>query len=246
MYCTVLKYLQTKYGSVVPTTMTKKDAVTMGIPYPMPPSWLKKYGATELIQDQVWKMIHDVEIAARAKTDAHRIEITSGQLARLAAEWPDAIHGDEFFSGALTGNEAVASRKAQKKAANKAARARTRADRRACFGSREPAAIPEKLRPSVCVTVKIEQTVTPKKWVYDGFYETREWRELRYKALVKYGPTCQCCGATRGNGVVIHVDHIKPRSKFPKLQLELSNMQILCADCNLGKSNKDATDWRGI
>lgn len=42
----------------------------------------------------------------------------------------------------------------------------------------------------------------------------------------------------------IHVDHIKPRSKFPELSLVQSNLQILCADCNLGKSNKDQTDWR--
>ena len=77
-----------------------------------------------------------------------------------------------------------------------------------------------------------------------SFYESREWRELRYKALVKYGPVCQCCGASRATGAVIHVDHIKPRSKFPERMLSLDNLQILCADCNLGKSNKDDTDWR--
>lgn len=78
----------------------------------------------------------------------------------------------------------------------------------------------------------------------DGFYESREWRELRYKALVMHGAQCQCCGATRGDGAKLHVDHIKPRSKFPELRLDLSNLQILCEDCNLGKSNKDQTDWR--
>lgn len=80
----------------------------------------------------------------------------------------------------------------------------------------------------------------------DGFYESREWRELRYKALVLHGATCQCCGTSRKDGARLHVDHIKPRSKFPKLQLDLSNLQVLCEDCNLGKSNKDSTDWRGL
>lgn len=78
----------------------------------------------------------------------------------------------------------------------------------------------------------------------DGFYVSREWRDVRYKALVKHGAVCQCCGSSRADGKKLHVDHIKPRSKFPELQLELSNLQILCEDCNLGKSNKDATDWR--
>lgn len=54
-----------------------------------------------------------------------------------------------------------------------------------------------------------------------------------------------CCGANPSDGVKMHVDHIKPRSKFPELALVLDNLQILCEDCNLGKSNKDETDWRG-
>lgn len=77
-----------------------------------------------------------------------------------------------------------------------------------------------------------------------SFYASREWRDLRYKALELHGATCQCCGATRGKGVRMHVDHIKPRSLFPELALVLTNLQILCEACNLGKSNKFSTDWR--
>lgn len=73
------------------------------------------------------------------------------------------------------------------------------------------------------------------------FYRSGTWLELRMKAILKYGRTCHCCGAT---GKVIHVDHIKPRSKYPKLALELDNLQILCVDCNLGKGAWDETDWR--
>lgn len=71
-----------------------------------------------------------------------------------------------------------------------------------------------------------------------------EWRTLRMKVLVKYGATCMCCGATKDDGVKIHVDHIKPRSKFPKLALVEDNLQVLCDVCNQGKSNIDMTDWR--
>lgn len=73
------------------------------------------------------------------------------------------------------------------------------------------------------------------------FYDTIQWQKLRYKAIKLYGKTCHCCGASE---VEIHVDHIKPRSKYPQLELEINNLQILCRACNLGKSNTDAIDWR--
>ena len=82
-----------------------------------------------------------------------------------------------------------------------------------------------------------------KKRKEKGFYFTSEWRELRYKALLLHGRKCMCCGAAPPY-VTLHVDHIKPRSKHPELQLDISNLQVLCEDCNLGKSNKDKTDFR--
>lgn len=80
----------------------------------------------------------------------------------------------------------------------------------------------------------------------DDFYETREWRELRYQALKANNGACQCCGRSPAHGVVLHVDHIKPKSKFPHLAFDPTNLQVLCADCNIGKSNKDTTDWMAL
>lgn len=76
------------------------------------------------------------------------------------------------------------------------------------------------------------------------FYNSRAWKILRYQALEKHGNNCQCCGVKAGDGVVLHVDHIKPKSTHPELALDLDNLQILCADCNLGKINQFDTDWR--
>ena len=73
------------------------------------------------------------------------------------------------------------------------------------------------------------------------FYRTREWRDVRYKALVRFGKKCQACGETSG---YIHVDHILPRSKHPDRELDIENLQVLCEACNIGKSNTDTTDWR--
>lgn len=78
----------------------------------------------------------------------------------------------------------------------------------------------------------------------DDFYHSREWRAVRYEALRLHGARCQCCGVSARDGKVMHVDHIKPRSRHPALALVLANLQILCEDCNLGKMARDETDWR--
>ena len=77
------------------------------------------------------------------------------------------------------------------------------------------------------------------------FYKSEEWLSLRVRVLQKYACKCMMCGRSpKDHGVVIHVDHIKPRSKYPELSLEFSNLQLLCSDCNIGKSNKYETDYR--
>jgi len=89
-----------------------------------------------------------------------------------------------------------------------------------------------------------KKLVRPPRFVgRSGFYMSDAWRRLRYRALMIHGKRCAACGAESGE---FHVDHIKPRSKFPELELSLENLQVLCKDCNLGKGAWDMTDWRGI
>lgn len=76
------------------------------------------------------------------------------------------------------------------------------------------------------------------------FYKSQEWREIRYRVLSRSKGKCELCNRGSQNGVILHVDHIKPRSKYPELALSERNLQVLCDDCNLGKSNIDDTDWR--
>lgn len=78
-----------------------------------------------------------------------------------------------------------------------------------------------------------------------SFYDTDAWRDVRYKALARNNGKCELCGSSKHDGAILHVDHIKPRSRFPELELSLDNLQVLCAHCNLGKSNRSARDWRG-
>jgi hypothetical protein len=73
-----------------------------------------------------------------------------------------------------------------------------------------------------------------------NFYRSMPWVVLRSRILAKYGRVCMKCGATSD----ITVDHIKPRSLYPELELEFDNMQVLCRCCNSAKNNKDTTDYR--
>lgn len=76
------------------------------------------------------------------------------------------------------------------------------------------------------------------------FYSGNAWKTLRYAALKNSDGRCNCCGASAGDGVVLHCDHVIPRYKAPHLALEIGNIQILCGDCNIGKGAWDSTDWR--
>jgi 5-methylcytosine-specific restriction endonuclease McrA len=76
------------------------------------------------------------------------------------------------------------------------------------------------------------------------FYNTPEWKRIRYEALKQSNGRCECCGAGSKEGATLNVDHILPRRSFPKLALDINNLQVLCAWCNEGKGNWDQTDWR--
>jgi len=65
---------------------------------------------------------------------------------------------------------------------------------------------------------------------------------VRFDVLRRAGGRCELCGVSSKERP-LHVDHIIPRSKRGKNDPD--NLQALCAKCNLGKGNRDATDFRG-
>lgn len=100
---------------------------------------------------------------------------------------------------------------------------------------------------------KIAQAAPPKKIVRKStepadkdFYASWAWKEARYAALKRHGRRCGCCGWTPDSGGQNHlvVDHVKPIRTHPNLALEPSNHQVLCNDCNMGKSYKHTDDFR--
>ena len=66
---------------------------------------------------------------------------------------------------------------------------------------------------------------------------------LRWQVFQRDGWKCVSCGRTAHDNIILHIDHIIPRSKGGSDTLE--NYQTLCNLCNLGKSNKDNTNLRG-
>lgn len=85
-----------------------------------------------------------------------------------------------------------------------------------------------------------------RKKASDAFYASWEWAQVRYEALQIHGRQCMCCGWTPepGGKGKLCVDHIKPRSKYPALALDVNNLQVLCSLCNRGKSNIYEDDFR--
>jgi len=79
---------------------------------------------------------------------------------------------------------------------------------------------------------------------YKEFYTSQAWLQLRYLAIKNTNGKCQCCGSGASDGAVIQVDHIKPRSRYPELELSLDNLQVLCRFCNSGKGAWDDTSWK--
>ncbi len=65
---------------------------------------------------------------------------------------------------------------------------------------------------------------------------------MRWRVFQRDGWKCVACGRGSEDDVMLHIDHIVPRSKGGKD--ELDNYQTLCHLCNIGKSNKDETDLR--
>lgn len=63
---------------------------------------------------------------------------------------------------------------------------------------------------------------------------------LWWEVLARDNWTCCSCGrSVKENGIVLHVDHIVPRSKGGTD--ERKNLQALCMKCNIGKSNRNDT-----
>lgn len=71
-------------------------------------------------------------------------------------------------------------------------------------------------------------------------YRDKNYLDCRSYIFQRIESKCCKCGSQKS----LHLDHIKPVSKYPEQYLNKDNMQILCEVCNLEKSNKNENDYR--
>jgi hypothetical protein len=62
----------------------------------------------------------------------------------------------------------------------------------------------------------------------------------RWRVFARDGFKCRC-GRSAVDGTTLHVDHVQPRSRGGSN--DITNLQTLCWECNLGKSNRLETEW---
>jgi 5-methylcytosine-specific restriction endonuclease McrA len=87
---------------------------------------------------------------------------------------------------------------------------------------------------------RLKNNVKPER-KFHPVYDSIQWKNLRYYILKKFNFKCLACNT---NNSELHVDHIKPISKYPELTFDENNLQVLCKDCNMSKSNKFEDDLR--
>lgn len=76
-----------------------------------------------------------------------------------------------------------------------------------------------------------------------NFYLSDDWEYIRDLTRKLYGKKCMKC---RSVDTIKHVDHIRPRSLYPDLELNIRNLQILCKECNEEKCNNYIEDFRTV
>lgn len=92
------------------------------------------------------------------------------------------------------------------------------------------------------VEERIGQLAVERSWRIDdreSFYQSAEWKAARRDVIARQGPICRGCQKSIVDDSNLTVDHIKPRSKYPSLQLAISNLEVLCRSCNSRKGNRE-------
>ena len=72
------------------------------------------------------------------------------------------------------------------------------------------------------------------------FYSSPEWLAMRQRVIRAKGRVCAVCREPILNDSDVTVDHIRARSKFPKLALSRENLRVLCRGCNSRKGARSS------
>jgi transcription elongation factor Elf1 len=94
----------------------------------------------------------------------------------------------------------------------------------------------------------VELAVDRKRRIEEAeqFYSSPEWNMVRRQVIKQKGRVCAECGHKIRQNVDITVDHIKPRSKYPDLALNIDNLRVLCRSCNSQKGDRELDNLLNI
>ena len=85
---------------------------------------------------------------------------------------------------------------------------------------------------------KVAKTPTRKR---DPFYSSQQWKIIRFEVLKENDGRCSLCGKTKddiddnGKKLKMTVDHIIPRKNNKDLELDKTNLRVLCDYCHQGR-----------
>ena len=79
-------------------------------------------------------------------------------------------------------------------------------------------------------TIRLKELISSGKMV--KFYQSKEWREVRSRILMRDNYECQTCKRKGQVGKAENVHHIKEVKKFPELALIDSNCECICITCH--------------
>ena len=70
----------------------------------------------------------------------------------------------------------------------------------------------------------------------DGFYQSKPWRKIRIKILIRDNYRCRMCGTLlitgRKSKRSAVIDHTIPRELAPERALDESNLKAVCKHCH--------------
>lgn len=235
----VSQYIAEKYKGRTSVSLAFYEAKTFGIPYPLRGGWYEEFGSIEITEEMCDELVDKMRFVAEASGSGKKVAAAIAGLAALGENAPPNKPLAAMQRKAATTHKPSKKKNKLDRQIAQARNALNKANKK--FKPAAPVQMRGPTEQSVKSFIQNHSTVNPSS---DDFLSTFEWKATRMMALRKYGPVCQCCGASPQTGAVMHVDHIKPRKIFPQLALDVNNLQILCGDCNHGKGNWDMTDWR--
>lgn len=69
------------------------------------------------------------------------------------------------------------------------------------------------------------------------------WQEFSGSHPICWRPSCPYCRNDHKTNIPIVLDHIKPFTKYPELNYDIQNAQLICNHANLVKGAKEGVEW---